>query len=50
MLAESRTLTFGVIADTHIPDRMRNLPAQLLPKLLDAKVDQINFGIQQLWE
>jgi len=41
MEAESKTLTFGVIADTHIPDRVKSLPAQLIPRLQAAKVDRI---------
>ena len=41
MPAEPRTITFGVISDTHIPDRMRDLPEQLLPRLKDIQIDRI---------
>lgn len=41
MLEKYKTITLGVIADTHIPDRVRILPDQLLPRLQDAKVDRI---------
>lgn len=41
MPAEPKTITFGVIADTHIPDRMKNLPDLLLPRLQEFQVDHI---------
>ncbi len=41
MQASFKTISFGVVADTHIPDRMKQLPDQLLPSLKDAKIDRI---------
>lgn len=41
MQASLKTISFGVVADTHIPDRMKQLPDQLLPSLKDAKIDRI---------
>jgi putative phosphoesterase len=41
MPVEPETVTFGVIADTHIPDRVKGLPNQLLPRLQEAHVDHI---------
>lgn len=41
MPGETAPLTFGVISDTHIPDRVRNLPDVIMRTLDRAKVDQI---------
>jgi putative phosphoesterase len=41
MPAETKTITLGVLADTHIPDRLRDLPPGLLEALQDAHVDRI---------
>jgi Predicted phosphoesterase len=38
---ENPILTVGVIADTHIPDRARELHPLIIPALLEAKVDLI---------
>jgi putative phosphoesterase len=45
MPAEPKTITYGVIADTHIPDRMKNLPDKLLPRLREAQVDHILHAV-----
>jgi putative phosphoesterase len=51
MLAENKTITFGVIADTHIPDRTQRLPAGLLDALLSEGVDQIlHAGDASNWQ
>lgn len=39
--SENPILTVGVIADTHIPDRARELHPLIIPALLEAKVDLI---------
>jgi uncharacterized protein len=41
MLDNSKTTTFGVIADTHIPDRAKHLPSTVLRAFERAQVDQI---------
>lgn len=41
MPAQAETISFGIIADTHIPDRARNLPEGLLDAMQDAHVDRI---------
>ena len=41
MSDKTRPLTFGVIADTHIPDRVKHLPGAILSALEHALVDQI---------
>ena len=41
MPAGPETITFGVVADTHIPDRARKLPDGLLDKLAEAQVQHI---------
>lgn len=41
MQDETKAVTLGVIADTHIPDRARNIPAKLLETLRAEEVDQI---------
>lgn len=41
MPAGLETITFGVVADTHIPDRARKLPNGLLEKLEEAQVKRI---------
>jgi hypothetical protein len=41
MLDETRPLTFGVLADTHIPDRVKNLPDHILQAFERAHVDRI---------
>jgi len=39
--AKSKPLTFGVISDTHIPDRAKHLPVTILEGLSQAQVDRI---------
>lgn len=34
-------ITLGVLADTHVPDRAAELPAQVLQRFTDARVDAI---------
>jgi putative phosphoesterase len=41
MSAKPKTITLGVVADTHIPDRLRELPHGLLERLREAQVDRI---------
>lgn len=41
MQANSKPITFGVISDTHIPDRAKNLPKAILDGLAQAQVDYI---------
>lgn len=45
------TLTLGVVADTHIPDRARKLPDGLLEKLEEAQVQRIlHAGDASSWQ
>jgi hypothetical protein len=39
--AKSKPLTYGVISDTHIPDRVKTLPAEILDRLHQARIDMI---------
>lgn len=41
MLVEHGGVTIGVLADTHIPDRMKALPQGILSKLKEAGVNRI---------
>lgn len=41
MPGRTKPLSFGVLSDTHIPDRVRNLPENVLNGLASAGVDQI---------
>ena len=41
MLDEGKKVTFGVVADTHVPDRVKNLPAQMLATFRDLEPDGI---------
>jgi putative phosphoesterase len=41
MPAERKTITLGVIADTHIPDRVRQIPTGILDGFRQRNVDQI---------
>jgi uncharacterized protein len=41
MLDNRKSITFGVIADTHIPDRAKHLPSMVLRAFELAQVDQI---------
>lgn len=41
MPGKAKPLTFGVVSDTHIPDRAKHLPASVLQGLADARVDRI---------
>lgn len=41
MSAKPNHLTFGVIADTHVPDRVNHLPETIYRTLQHAQVDQI---------
>jgi len=41
MPAGPETIIFGVVADTHIPDRARKLPKGLLEKFQEAQVQRI---------
>lgn len=51
MRVEHKTMKFGVIADTHIPDRARKLPECLLEFLRNAQIDGIlHAGDASNWE
>ncbi|NLN70080.1 MAG: metallophosphoesterase family protein [Chloroflexi bacterium] len=41
MAFEQKAITYGIVADTHIPDRVKNLPKTVLSGLMDAHVDVI---------
>jgi putative phosphoesterase len=41
MPAEPKTVKIGVLADTHIPDRLKELPPGLIDTLKAARVDRI---------
>lgn len=41
MVNELDSVTFGVVADTHIPDRARHLPPYMLRTFKNLQVDQI---------
>ena len=46
-----KPITFGVIADTHIPDRAKNLPTTVLRAFELAQVDQIlHAGDASSWK
>lgn len=46
-----RTYTLGIIADTHIPDRARQLPPKLIPALKESHVDLIlHAGDASSWK
>jgi predicted phosphodiesterase len=47
----SKTFTFAVIADTHIPDRAKHLPSTVLRTFERAQVNQIlHAGDATNWE
>ena len=51
MPAGPETITLGVVADTHIPDRARKLPDGLLEKLAEAQVQHIlHAGDASSWK
>ncbi len=51
MPVESKFVNFGVVADTHIPDRAKYLPEGLLEKLQEAEVDRIlHAGDASSWQ
>jgi putative phosphoesterase len=51
MPAKPETITLGVVADTHVPDRIRKLPSGLLTAFKVAKVDMIlHAGDACNWE
>lgn len=51
MPAEPETITLGVVADTHVPDRARKLPDGLLEKLEEAQVQHIlHAGDASSWQ
>ena len=41
MQDESKRITFGVVADTHVPDRVKNLPEQMLETFSKRNLDGI---------
>jgi putative phosphoesterase len=41
MPSDSESITLGILADTHIPDRARRLPPGILAKFKEAHVSQI---------
>jgi predicted phosphodiesterase len=51
MQNSSTPFTFGVIADTHIPDRAKHLPSMVLRTFERAQVNQIlHAGDATNWE
>jgi len=41
MLDENKMVNFGVVADTHVPDRVKNLPEQILETFRNLDLDGI---------
>jgi len=51
MSSDSEFVTFGVLADTHIPDRAKSLPSGMLAKFEEAQVSQIlHAGDSSNWK